>query len=83
MIEENETKRLRNMVDYCYNINDIEKLNKFTSFQRYCIYTHLRDIDIDIKDITKDITIKLDTDLNFDMHVGSEKERTIFAIVER
>ena len=83
LLENEHSERLKNMVDYCYNINEIEKINTFTPFQRYCIYTHSRDFDIDINDITKNLSINLDTDLNFDMQVGKEKERTIFAIVER
>ena len=83
LINEDATKRLRDMVDYCYNINNIEKIKNFTPFQRYCIYTHSRDIDIDVNDIIKKIKVSVDLDLNFDMEVGKLKERTIFSIVER
>lgn len=82
-VKDEDTKKLKDMVDYCYNINNIEKLNNLSPFQRYCIYTHLRDIDINTEDILKNIKVSLDLDLNFDMRVGKEKERTIFAIVER
>lgn len=83
LINEDATKRLRDMVDYCYNINNIEKIEKFTPFQRYCIYTHSRDIDINVNDIIKKIKVSVDLDLNFEMGVGKLKERTIFAIVDR
>ena len=83
VITEKETERLRNIVDYCYNINNDKKIENFTPFQRYCIYTHSRDIDSNEDEITKNIKVSLDLDLNFDMGVGKLKERTIFAIVER
>ena len=78
-----DNERLRKIVDFCFNFDNIEKLNNLTPFQRYCIYMHSRDIDVNERDLIKDIKIKLDLNLNFDLDVGKIKERTIFAIVER
>jgi hypothetical protein len=83
VIVKKETKRLRDMVDFCYNIKNDEKIKNFTPFQRYCIYTHSRDIDCNENEIIKNIKASLDLDLNFEMGIGKLKERTIYAIVER